>query len=453
MIKLLLGFLLILALSISAAWFAERPGLIQIYWLNHKIETSINVIVTSFLILFLIFFIIFRLWSLIYKKSFLIKFKYKERKLNKGVRELTKGMVALAIGDSDNAQKFSQKAINIPENLKPLSVFLSAHSLQLQGNKNEAKDYFKSMLDYPEMEFLGLRGLIILGGLKNSSPLMLAKRAYSVKPNSPWVISAVYELESKEGNWRGAEKVIKNTLKFSKNESKKYNKKLAIALFEQGKIYEQEGHSDKLQKLLESFKIDPSFIPNSIYLVKNLINRKQRRKAVRIVEKTWTLAPHPILMELIENIYVKESQTQINKKLIELALKAPIDHPESLYTLAKVKFSERNIDESKKYLLKILKIYLDYRAVEMMIEISKINKENKRISEWSEKLSSAVKPSWVCQICSEIQEAWTPYCNKCNSFDSIEWKYSEKYSYKTISLNESDIIYNNVFHHNEIKSK
>ena len=158
-------------------------------------------------------------------------------------------------------------------------------------------------------------------------------------------------------------------------------------------------------------------------------------------------------MELIENIYVKESQTQINKKLIELALKAPIDHPESLYTLAKVKFSERNIDESKKYLLKILKIYLDYRAVEMMIEISKINKENKRISEWSEKLSSAVKPSWVCQICSEIQEAWTPYCNKCNSFDSIEWKYSEKYSYKTISLNESDIIYNNVFHHNEIKSK
>ena len=50
MIKLLLGFLLILALSISAAWFAERPGLIQIYWLNHKIETSINVIVTSFLI-------------------------------------------------------------------------------------------------------------------------------------------------------------------------------------------------------------------------------------------------------------------------------------------------------------------------------------------------------------------------------------------------------------------
>ena len=81
------------------------------------------------------------------------------------------------------------------------------------------------------------------------------------------------------------------------------------------------------------------------------------------------------------------------------------------------------------------------------------DKDNKSITEWSEKLNSALKPTWECQVCSEVSDFWIPYCNKCNSFDSIEWKYGEKYSYKTISLNESDIIDNNVFNHNEIKNK
>ena len=123
-------------------------------------------------------------------------------------------MVALAAGDGHTARRFANQAENLLSDTQPLTMLLSAHSAQLQGDKRSAEKYFLSMLDLPEMEFLGLRGLILQAGKDSGErPLLLARRAFAINPRASWVISALYELEARAGNWSDAARTIENAIK------------------------------------------------------------------------------------------------------------------------------------------------------------------------------------------------------------------------------------------------
>ena len=78
-----------------------------------------------------------------------------------GYRALTQGMVAVAAGDAEEAQKLARKADALLAE-PPLTLLLSAQAAQLNGDETaRPQRYFTAMLDRAETEFLGLRGLIM----------------------------------------------------------------------------------------------------------------------------------------------------------------------------------------------------------------------------------------------------------------------------------------------------
>src|SRR5207244_3592662 len=86
-----------------------------------------------------------------------------------GYRALTQGMVAVAAGDAEEAQRQARKAdVLLAE--PPLTLLLSAQAAQLGGDEDAARRFFSEMLNRPETEFLGLRGLLMQAGRGGGRP-------------------------------------------------------------------------------------------------------------------------------------------------------------------------------------------------------------------------------------------------------------------------------------------
>src|SRR5919202_454843 len=69
----------------------------------------------------------------------------RERRRRAGYRALTQGMVAVAAGDPDKAQRYARKADVLLAD-PPLTLLLSAQAAQLNGDETAARKYFQAML-------------------------------------------------------------------------------------------------------------------------------------------------------------------------------------------------------------------------------------------------------------------------------------------------------------------
>src|SRR5690606_29724893 len=118
---------------------------------------------------------------------------------------LSMGMVAVAAGDREEAGRQSRRASAMLSGV-PLSNLLSAQAAQLRGDEAAARRYFEAMLDQPETEFLGLRGLLMqaLRARDDARALRLALRARELRPRSPWLLQTLAELQTRLGDWEAA---------------------------------------------------------------------------------------------------------------------------------------------------------------------------------------------------------------------------------------------------------
>ena len=97
----------------------------------------------------------------------------------------------------------------------PLTLLLSAQAAQLEGDERAAKGYFEAMLARPETEFLGLRGLLVDATKTGdrARALELVKKAYRLRPHTPWVLTTLLELQMRSQEWIDAEATLQAALK------------------------------------------------------------------------------------------------------------------------------------------------------------------------------------------------------------------------------------------------
>ena len=70
-------------------------------------------------------------------------------------------------------------------------MLLSAKAAELHGDEKAAETFFRSMLEHPEAEFMGTRGLLDNAMRKGDTDdaKKLVERAYRLRPETPWVIT------------------------------------------------------------------------------------------------------------------------------------------------------------------------------------------------------------------------------------------------------------------------
>ena len=172
---------LLLVIVTVGIWFAENPGSVSIVWQGLIIDIPLALALVATLMVIGACALTYRAWLFLRRSPQVIGQYRAEKRTLHGYDSLTKGMVAIAAGDSHEARKHALKADSLLKD-PGLTLLLNAQAAQLEGDENAAFVLFKTMSKTQGMEFLGLRGLLnqAIGRGDTDEALNLAKQAYQL---------------------------------------------------------------------------------------------------------------------------------------------------------------------------------------------------------------------------------------------------------------------------------
>ena len=423
--------IIVIALLIAGAVFiADRPGEVSLVWEGWRIDTSVAVLVLGVAVLAMFAAALFHLLRLVIRSPHAIAHGRRERRRRRGYRALTQGMVAVAAGDPVEAKRLARQAdVLLAE--PPLTLLLSAQAAQLNGDEKAAANYFTAMLDRPETEFLGLRGLIMqaLKRKDDAEALRLAGRAKALRPKTQWVLMSLLELQARAGQWQDAEATLALATRRKALPAVDGAHRRAVLLYEQSRTaLAEKRERDAARLVAKAHALAPGFTPAAVAYAESLKVAGQRRRARKVVETAWSEAPHPALAVAYESLFAEERALQRLKRFEALAARNK-DHIESHIALAEAALKARLWGEARRHVANAGgredNPAPSPRVAGLVAEIEEAEHADLPAARsWLARATSTstLDPTYVCSACGAEAPAWAAICPHCRSFDSIEWR-------------------------------
>ena len=421
-IKYLVLLLVLVGIGI---WFAENPGVVSVEWQGLIIDVPIYLALIAALVLVGICAGIYRFWVFLRRSPKIFGHYRAEKRTHKGYDALTKGLVAVAAGDTNEAHKHARKAKDLLKD-PSLTMLLSAQAAQLDGDDNAAARFFEQMSETEGMEFLGLRGLMnqAIARGDNEEAMKLALQAYKLKPETEWLATSLFELELAKGKWADAEGTVKNSMRYGLLKKEEGQRKKAVLMVERAKDAIAEAQSPAAIKLLQqALKQDPTLVPATLLLADLLAKANKRRKGTAVIEDAWIRNPHPALYDVYQELH-GEPDALKRVRLAEKLAGKNRKHVESRVGIARAALEAQLWGEARDELNVLLVEAPSARVYAMMAEL--VETENGDMTgarEWLRKATeAAANPAWVCQTCGDVSADWSAVCGKCNGFDTKAWQ-------------------------------
>lgn len=440
MVRLVLFLVFAVALAWGVVWLADNPGQVSLEWGGWRMDTTAGVLGGAVLLFAVTVALLYRFWLFISRAPGLIGGALKGRRSQKGYKALTKGMVAVAAGDAEEARRQVGKADGLLGE-PPLTLLLKAQAAQLNGDETAAESFFTAMLDDSEMEFLGLRGLFNQAMKRgdDKAALALARRAQALNAKSVWVAEAVFQLEARTGDWLTAGEALKRVGKLTDMTQGVQRHRHAVTLLGQSVAAEKAGKSDEaLRYAQKAVSEDLALIPAAAHLARLLVSRGDLRKAKSVLEKTWSLQSHPDLMAL----YFEACGAVDGLKKVTAAQKLLDLNPSSVdshIVMAVAALEAQLWGQARTHLQAALEAGRTTRTVYALLarleEEDTVGKgrgdhDPARLGQarmgqarmWLALAATAdADPAWVCDACGHVDAHWAPHCPKCSSFDRFTW--------------------------------
>ncbi len=254
-----------------------------------------------------------------------IRAKDAETKRERGVAALTRGLEAVAVGDAADASHHAKVAQKHLENLA-LTRLLSAQAAQLSGDEVAATQSFSAMLEAPETEFLGLKGLYaqaIKRGAQDEAR-DYAERAFALRANAGWAFQSVVDLGLERGAWGDTREAIAKGKRNKLIDPEKADRATAALYAADADAARLSG--DKTLALSEAeaaLKLAPSFAPAAVLAADLSRENGKTGKAANILEAAFAKDAHPALIRMYDKVYAQESAEKRAEKLRKLAAKNP----------------------------------------------------------------------------------------------------------------------------------
>jgi HemY protein len=333
-------------------------------------------------------------------------------------------MVAVAAGDAEDAGRQVKRAEGLLED-PPLTLLLSAQAAQLAGDEQAADKFFKAMLERPETEFLGLRGLLTQGIKRHDweEALALARRAYRLRPKSDWVATNLLNLQVRAGQWLDAEITLGEAVRHTLVPLAQGRRPRAALLHEQSQESETGGDGAKALKLARrAHDQDPAFVPAAVRLARLLVADGKGSKAAQVIEKTWRHEPHPELFEVYRTARPADDSLALARGVQRLAAGNP-GHRESHIALAEAALEARLWGEARSHLSTAAGDDPTARVCRLMARLEEDEHGDAACArEWLVRASMAdPDPAWVCESCGNVAVEWTVLCGKCEDFNRFAW--------------------------------
>ncbi len=426
MLRMIAMLILLAAAMLAAVWFAERPGQVSIVWQGWRLDTSFGVLVVAAAGVAIGAVLLAAAWRALVTGPQRFARWRRERRRRQGYSALTRGLVAVAAGDAPEARRHARRA-DVLLDEPPLTMLLAAQTAQLIGDEDEARRHFRRMLEKPDTEFLGLRGLITqaLKAGRHDEALDLARRARGLRPQTAWVQTTLFELETRTGDWRAAQETLRQAGRIGALPPATVRRHEAAVALERSRLAAREAReSEALAEAERAWKADPDHAAVAPWLAARYLAAGKSRAALRMIEQAWARAPHGDLVEpYLRARDAREPLARV-KSAERLAALAP-RHVESHLALARETLAARLWGEARRHLRSAIEAAggPTRMTAQMMARLEQEERSDDAAArDWLARAAAAPRdPGWICGACGSVHEGWQAVCGHCGAFDRIAW--------------------------------
>lgn len=426
--RILIPALFALLAALLAMWLANHPGTLSFVWFDHKVETSVAFVLIVVSLFTLAILVCYRVVLIIFGSPEAFAAFRRERRQRRGYAALSQGMIAVASGDAATARKLAKRArqhLDAPE----MTLLLGAQAAQLEGDDVQARAYYEDMLNTSDTEFVGLRGLFLLASRSGdlAAARGYAEQAFELQPKTPWVFTALFELQSANGLWSEAAETLQKSVAAKLTPPALAKRRRAVLFAEEARSHESEGRMDQaFEAAQKAVEASPGLTIAAAIAARGLSEKGEDWRAAEIVERAWSLAPHPDLSAVYQQLKKNESDKAQAKWMRGLARfnKAHIES-HLLEVAQDVKLGQWK--KARKALTSLLEEQPSARAYTLMADVERalgggnVATEEKVRVLLRNAVSAPRDSRWICDNCRHESDQWAAICPNCDAFDTMSW--------------------------------
>ncbi|MGH6912404.1 MAG: heme biosynthesis protein HemY, partial [Geminicoccales bacterium] len=397
MIRLIAFLTVAVALAWLATWLADHPGNVSLTWQGMHIETSFAVLLVAVALIGIVLFILFEILRVLRQAPARFGRSRRRARSEKGYAALSRGLVAAAAGDSASAKVLNRRAEKLLERA-PATLLLSAQAAQLEGDEGTARLKFQEMLKHKDTEFLGLRGLLaqaIKDG-DHDTALKLARRAYQRRPNTPWVLTTMFELQTQAGLWTEALSTVADMARYRLIDKATANRRRALLFHEAGVEARAKGRPyEALELTRKAHKRLPGLAPIAVHGSELATEIHKPRLARKMLEASWKNEPHPDLAKAYAGLNGQASGDRL--KQVERLHQLYPDHAVSELSLAEHALAAKQWQTARSALERALKKDPTASVYRLLAELEQANGDGEKARMWLAKAVDAPPDAaWLC---------------------------------------------------------
>lgn len=428
--RALLAFLLLAAATAAGAFFAGRPGKVEIVWQGWQVDTSVAVLVAAVALVALIAAMLVLAAGALRRLPRNFRRRRAARRRRSGDAALTRGLVALAAGEAAEARRYAERAAALLGGA-PLALLLAAEAATRQGDAAAARQAYAGLLERPETEFLGLRGLIgqALRGGDDGAARQLAERARLLRPESRWLADSLMVLQARNGNWQAAWDTLVSAMRRRALPPERARHHRGVLLYELSRAAEAGGEVRQATALAARAQAGaPDLAPLACHHVRLLIGQGRRRAAAKAIERAWRSAAHPDLARLYLDLHPDAGPLARAAALQRLAGRNP-ESAESRLAIAEAALAARLWGEARRQLNLVAASAPSAQAGpgrRLCLLMARLE-ENEAGDlpagrAWLDRaIGAPPDPCYVCNRCGAETPEWHSLCRECGGFDTLFW--------------------------------
>ena len=425
MMRALWLFLLIALIALGASQVAEIPGTVTVTRPDLEISLSIPVAIVGVIVLSITTILAYRvITAFVDAPAEFFRWRAMGRQ-TRGLAAVTKGLVAVAAGDDEEARKQTRKALSLVGE-PPLALLLAAQAAQMEGDDEAAQRYFTQMLQSRETEFLGLRGLYMSAIRRQdiNQALLIAERARLLRPKTRWALTALFDLNVGLRKWTEAAAAVDMQVKARQLDPAIAKRRKAVLATAGAQAARAAGEGEAAARLAEdALSLVPGFGPAAIIAAESATAQGKLWRAASLIEAAWSRGPHPDLARTYASMRAEEPPQARAKRLSGLAAMNP-HHPESRILAAAASMSQGRFQEASEHLRPLAENTPTVRVCMIMSEIERgLAGESMLARDWATRaLKAPQDATWACDACLRTQNEWSATCNACGAFDTLTWQ-------------------------------
>lgn len=423
MLRVIVFVVVASVVAVAATWIADFPAEVAVLGQGYELRASLGVLVLAVLVLALLLAALAELYRwLVGAPRRLRRYRQEVRTL-RGYRALGNGLLAAASGDALRARALGAEARRMLGDAPPI-LLLDAQTAQLAGDDRAAAASFRRMLEAPESELMGLRGLLsqAMRGSDREEALRLARRAYARAPEAPWAVSALFELLTGARRWGEALGVVDRLAALGLASAEEATRhRAALHHLRAQELAAERRLMEALKEERRALKAVPGFAPAAAEASRLAHRLGRDREARRLLEEAWQVAPHPELARAYADLAPNERPGERLRRFERLRARAA-DHPETRLALAELALLAGRLDAAREHLEVALAKGGRARACRLMAELERAaGAAPSTVQGWLARAGEVdPDPAWVCTDTGEALPAWAPF-STAGRFGAVAW--------------------------------